>query len=82
MLFFVVCENVNCDYVCHFDKKPLHGEIISGWSLKNPDLRHRVISEMGCYVKVKYAGAQWHPQFGELPKIELVRVEQNELALS
>ena len=79
MLFIVVCEKINCEYVCHFDTKPLHDEIIDGWSLKNKDLRARVINELGCFVKVKYSGAQWHPQFGELPKIELVRVEEKEL---
>ncbi len=68
-----------CEYPCEISEVPCHGSIMDTHILLDESVQNLVTQELGCFVGVKYGGAGWHPKHGELPRLELHRLEQQRI---
>ncbi|GIW69813.1 MAG: hypothetical protein KatS3mg101_0560 [Patescibacteria group bacterium] len=68
-----------CEYLCVISEMPCHGSIMDTRTLQDESIKNLVTKELGCFVGVKYSGAGWHHKYGELPRLELHRLEQQRL---
>ncbi len=67
------------EYPCEFAEMPVHGSILDIRCINDAALKQKVGAQLEGFVGVKYCGAGWRYDLGELPKIELRALEQQRL---
>lgn len=67
------------EYPYEFAEMPVHDSILDVRRINDPTLRQEIGAQLGGFVGVKYCGAGWRYDLGELPKIELRALEQQRL---